>query len=107
MSVQAINSFFGLGLESWKPSGIEPPDFPELVIDGSDLTEQEILSKAVLHTYDIRMDDAAFRNNPALFEKLRGDYPVRREFPAYQLHLKNVNQTTSEKLKKLGFAVAN
>jgi len=45
------------------------------------------------------------RSNPAGFEKLRGDYPVRREFPAYTAALRNVPNPVAEKLKLLGFKI--
>lgn len=103
MSVHAISEFFGLGLEKWKPTGVEAPKEPEFEIDGSGLTEQQVISKAILHTYDIRNDDKAFRNNTELFEQLRGDYPTRREFPAFTIVAKNIETATLEKLSKLGF----
>ena len=103
MSVQAISEFFGLGLNEWTPSGVELPLNPVFEIDGAGLTEQEILSKAILHTYDIRNDDRDFRTDIALFEQLRGDYPTRREFPAFTIIAKNVDVKTLSKLKKVGF----
>lgn len=103
MSVQAISQFFGLGLENWQPTGVELPEDPVFELDGAGLTEQQILSKAILHTYDIRNDDKAFRNNVDKFEELRGDYPTRREFPAFTVIVKNVEEETKEKLKQLGF----
>jgi len=106
MSVQAINEFFGLGLENWKPTGVEAPKEPEFEIDGNELTEQQILSKAILHTYDIRNDDKTFRANTELFEQLRGDYPTRREFQAFTIVAKNIKTATFEKLFKLGFNIS-
>ena len=105
MSVHAISQFFGLGLENWQPSGVEQPAKPVFELDGSGLSEQEIISKAILHTYDIRNDDQNFRNNTAQFEQLRGDYPTRREFPAFTIIPKNIGEETLEILKKLGFTV--
>lgn len=105
MSVQAINQFFHLGLDNWQPSGIELPANPVLELDGSGLSEQEIISKAILHTYDIRNDDKDFRKEPAQFEQLRGDYPTRREFPAFTIVPKNIGEETLEILKNLGFSV--
>jgi erythronate-4-phosphate dehydrogenase len=103
MSVHAISEYFKLGLENWKPSGVELPDNSVIEINGEGLSEQQILAKAILATYDIRNDDKLFRSNPALFELLRGDYPVRREFPAYRINAKNVENKTLEKLKWMGF----
>ena len=105
MSVQAISQFFGLGLENWQPSGVEQPTNPVFELDGSGLSELEILAKAILHTYDIRNDDHDFRKNTAQFEQLRGDYPTRREFPAFTIVPKNVSERTLDILKKLGFKI--
>ena len=103
MSVHAISEFFGLGLNNWQPSGVELPVSPVIEIDGAGLSEQEIIAKAILHSYDIRNDDRDLRNNVEKFEQLRGDYPTRREFPAFTIKGKNVKAETIEKLKQLGF----
>lgn len=103
MSVQAINAFFGLGLDDWKPTGVELPSHPLVAIDGAGLNEQQILAKAILHTYDIRDDDKIFRNKPGDFEQLRGDYPVRREFAAFTIKTKNVEEKILKTLEELGF----
>jgi erythronate-4-phosphate dehydrogenase len=105
MSVEAVSNFFNLGLENWQAAGVEPPTQPLFEIDGNGLSEQQILAKAILHTYDIRLDDSELRSNVADFEKLRGDYPVRREFPAYTISCKNIEKSIREKLIKLGFTI--
>jgi len=56
-----------------------------------------------LATYDLCNDDVALRNNPELFEKLRGEYPVRREFTSYTIKMKNVEAETKAKLNAIGF----
>jgi erythronate-4-phosphate dehydrogenase len=103
MSVQSVSKFFGLGMDDWEPSGVELPEKPVFELDGNGLSEQEIIAKAILHTYDIRNDDATFRKNTDKFEQLRGDYPTRREFPAFTIVPKYVEEKTLEVLKKLGF----
>ncbi len=105
MSVKAINQFFGLGLENWQPSGVEQPANPVFELDGTGLSEQEIIATAILHTYDIRNDDQDFRKNTAKFEQLRGDYPVRREFPAFTIVPKNIGEETLDTLQKIGFRI--
>lgn len=105
MSVQAISQFFNLGLDNWEPSVVELPANPVFELNGSGLSEQEIVSKAILATYDIRNDDQDFRTDPAQFEQLRGDYPTRREFPAFMIQAKNIEFETLEVLRKLGFQV--
>ena len=103
MSVLAISDFFGLGLNNWQPSGVELPTNPIIEIDGEGMSEQEIFSKAILHTYDIRHDDKLLRLSPEHFEQQRGDYPTRREFPAFTIRTQRVEEKTLEKLKLLGF----
>ncbi|MFA5328188.1 MAG: 4-phosphoerythronate dehydrogenase PdxB [Prolixibacteraceae bacterium] len=105
MSVQALSKFFGLGMDDWQPSGVELPENSVFELDGAGLSEQEIVSRAILHTYDIRNDDTAFRKNTEKFEQLRGDYPTRREFPAFTIVPKNVEENTLGVLRKLGFNV--
>lgn len=105
MSVHAISKYFNLGLENWHPSGVELPEQPVFELDGSGLSEQQIISNAILHTYDIRNDDSAFRKDPSKFEQLRGDYPTRREFPAFTIVPKNIGEETLEVLRKIGFKV--
>lgn len=107
MSVHAISKFFGLGLENWQPTGVELPTEPVFELNGEGMSEQKIIGKAILHTYDIRNDDKAFRNNVAQFEQLRGDYPVRREFPAFTINAKTIAEKTLDKLKQIGFKVCS
>ncbi len=105
MSIQAISKFFNLGIDNWQAKDIETPDSTTIRIDGSEFSEEEIIVKAVLSTYDIRNDDKTLRANPSEFEKQRGDYPVRREYPAYTINAKNVDNNTLTKLVKLGFII--
>lgn len=103
MSVEAISKFFGLGIDDWQPSGVELPEQPVFELDGNGLSEQQIISDAILHTYDIRNDDVDFRKDPSKFEQLRGDYPIRREFSAFTVVPKNIGEGTLEVLQKIGF----
>jgi len=105
MSVHAISQYFGLELENWQPSGVEQPTNPVFELDGAGQSEKEIIAKAILHTYDIRNDDQDFRKNTVQFEQLRGDYPTRREFPAFTILPKNIGKETLKILKKLGFHI--
>ena len=45
----------------------------------------ETLSDAYLQIYDPRQDSNALKTHPELFEKLRGDYPLRRVKKAYTI----------------------
>lgn len=105
MSVQAVSRSLGLGLDNWQPEDIEEAEKSTFMLDGTGLSEAEIISKAVLHTYDVRNDDKNLRANPADFEKLRGAYPVRREFFAYTVKPVNIADNTLTVLKKIRFNV--
>lgn len=103
MSVQAISRELNLGIDHWQPQALPEPNQPELIIDGHQQSLEKILTKAIRHTYDIMADDRQLRNDPSLFEKLRGDYPVRREFHAFKILLQNGTPGHTEALKQLDF----
>ncbi len=105
MSVQAISRFFDLGINDWVPSNVELPENTVIEIDGEQRREYSVLAEAILSTYDIENDDDALKDAPHLFEKLRGDYPVRREFNTYTVKAQNVPKETVEKLQLLGFRI--
>ncbi len=105
MSVHAVSRFLELGANNWKATNVEKPTDSEIMIDGTDRSVQAILAEAILATYDIREDDTRLRASLTTFEKQRGDYPVRREFPAYQVFGKFNSIKVIEKLKKLGFGL--
>ena len=105
MSVQAVSHFFNLGLDEWEPSKVEPPENPAIEIDGNQRREYSILAEAILSTYQIENDFEALKEKTSDFEKLRGDYPVRREFDSFTIDAKNVERETVLKLEKLGFKI--
>lgn len=104
MAVHAISRFFGLGLEDWYPQ-VEPPANPEICIDANQQSLQQVMQEAILATYNLQEDTHRLRQSPETFEKQRGDYPVRREFQAYTVHLNNGNDKQKNHLQKLGFQV--
>jgi erythronate-4-phosphate dehydrogenase len=105
MSVQAVSRFFNLGLDNWKPTGVEQPENPVIRIDGNQRREYSILAEAILSTYDIENDDNELRRDILSFEKIRGDYPVRREFDSFTIEAENIEEGILKKLKKLGFGI--
>lgn len=107
MSVRAISRFFGLGIDDWEPAGVEPPSNPVIDLDGSKKNADQVLADAIVSTYEIETDDKALRDNPRLFERLRGDYPVRREFGSHSVRATNVNDEILRQLSKLGFKLSS
>ena len=107
MCVQALSRFSGLPLTDWYPAKIPEPVQPlhfELDCGGKDL--QQCLCEAIWHAYSVNDDDGRLRATPATFEKQRGDYPVRREFEAFTIHVKKGISGIEERLQALGFHVA-
>ena len=104
-SVRAVSRFFDLGIDDWEPAGVEAPANPVIELDGIGKTEHALLAEAILSTYRIEEDDRALRENTLLFEQLRGDYPVRREFSSYVIKASNIRSETRVSLKRLGFAI--
>ena len=98
--VQAISRWMGISIDT---SLIQPPApvFPDIDLS---LCSDNILASAVLATYDPRNDTAALRAAPGTFEKLRGEYGLRREFNAYTVH--HAVSRDIELLQKLGFQVS-
>ena len=105
-SVRTVAELLGLPLTEWAPSEIPAPEQSlEFSIDAAGKSLQEVLSEAILHTYEVMDDDAKLRSHPELFEKLRGDYQIRRELTAFTLTLKNATAEEADILSKMGFKV--
>lgn len=116
MSVQAVAARFGLPLTDWRPAVIPAPTHglhkgPEsqcFTLNTEGKTKQQILTEAILYAYDVAVDSDTLRYDLGSFERLRGDYPVRREPKAFTVRLKG--ETTPdipEALKALDFFVIN
>lgn len=69
MTLEAFCKFFGKEMKFT----ILPTDMPHPPFDSNEAIRQ-------LQIYDPRRDCAELRNHPELFEQLRGDYPLRREY---------------------------
>ena len=107
--VQGVSSFFNLNIEKkWYPSEVPSPcNLNEIFIDCKNQSNQDILYKAVISSYNIMNDDKTLRDSVETFEKQRGDYPIRREFPFYKIKLKNCSKETGSKIRELGFQTIN
>ena len=107
-AVRTVASILGLPLTDWKASGIpDPPQTLEFEIVAAGRSAQEVLTEAVLHTYDISADSDALRADLSAFEKLRGDYAVRREFTSFTVRLLSGTPDMADRLARLGFMVIN
>lgn len=105
MVVRALSARFGFPLADWFPLSIPMPEHPLVAFDATGLSHEQALAKAILHTYPLRRDDQTLRLSVETFEDQRGNYPVRREFGAYNAKIENASSNLIEILKSLGFAV--
>jgi erythronate-4-phosphate dehydrogenase len=105
MSVRAISRFFNLGLDDWEPESIPKPTVPELFADTSQGSAQELIWDLFRQTYDVSLDHQRLMKEPGAFERLRGDYPLRREPLAYSVRLFQGYSEITTQLEKLGFSV--
>jgi erythronate-4-phosphate dehydrogenase len=103
--VNSLCKHFGLPLKNWYPMNVPLPQVPEVFINGGGKSEEEIVREAVFHTYNIDEDDIRLRFSPADFEKQRGEYPVRREFPSFSVKLRNCPDGSRKTLEYMGFKV--
>ncbi len=83
------------------------------------LREEEIVAAIVRQAYDIERDDRALRqavldpaarNDPSergrRFDRLRIEYPIRREFPSIRVVFPDASERMMQKVAGLGFAVS-
>ena len=118
MCVQALSWFFELPLTDWKPSGSPYPTLPPregalpipvqpmlFELDCRGKTLQQCLCEAIWHTYAVNDDDGRLRASPETFEQQRGDYPVRREFEAFLINVKDAIPEIESRLQALGFSI--
>jgi erythronate-4-phosphate dehydrogenase len=105
MSVRAVSRFFGLGIDSWSPDSVPAPEFSELLADASEEKLYPLIWDIFSRTYNVASDHERLRSAPDKFEKLRGDYPFRREPSAYAVRLFQGYPEIRTILEQLGFDV--
>jgi len=105
MSVQSFSQFFGLDLAEWYPERVPLPASTMLEVDCAGQSTQSVLATLVRRTYDLLTDDARLRISPGAFEKQRGEYPLRREFPTYTARLLNAPELLESVVAAIGFKI--
>lgn len=105
MTVDAVSHKFGFPLVGWKPESLPMPENPIITLSDDGKPSAHTAAEAILHTYNILDDHQRLRQSPFDFEKLRGSYPVRREFGSWSVEGKTLRPETVEMLSKLGFKV--
>lgn len=111
MIYEAACCFLGVSAD-WDPAPLLPePECPALEVRGGD---SEAVRESVRAVYAIRRDDAAMRtlltlpepDRAAHFDRLRKQYPRRREFHHTRVQIVPGNAKLSARLAGLGFQIA-
>ncbi len=103
MSVQALSRYFNLGLNHWRPQFIPMPQRPQLSLSAKAKSKKEIFCELSLQAYNIYADHNALKFAPETFEKLRGDYPIRREPPALEVIAQGIDPQLQYFIGNLGY----
>ena len=104
MSINALAKFFNLSehLQTWYPENVPAPAQTLIECPAAGSQEEKLLA-VVSQSYNIADDTDSLRQRPQDFEKLRGNYPVRREIGTFTVV--NADGKTAGILRELGFAV--
>ncbi|MBE9563554.1 MAG: 4-phosphoerythronate dehydrogenase [Proteobacteria bacterium] len=88
---------------NWLPQ-LPPPPVNQLSF--SNMIDDDVaVHIAVMACYDIRRDDAALRQMNTNFDKLRKNYPLRREFNQLTIQLTAEKSILAKRLQGLGFKI--
>ena len=100
---------------TWNPSSVlPPPDVVVLDLDGRGRKEQDVLHEAATAVYPVSEDDDRLRTAIAgappsdlgkAFDRLRKEYPRRREFSLTTVRLRNGSARLAAALEGIGFRV--
>ncbi|MBN1294554.1 MAG: 4-phosphoerythronate dehydrogenase [Candidatus Latescibacteria bacterium] len=102
MMYDSICSHFGIKPE-WDAKDVVPAGTKITCTGNSD---EDVLRDAIFQVYDIRKDYETFQKYMAEFDRLRKEYPIRREFPATEVTFDG-SESAKRKLTGLGFKVKN
>lgn len=108
MIYQALCEYLG-SEPQWSSELVLAPPTDSLIELDTRLTQQQCLYRAVTRAYDVRQDDRALRHSmtmppherSAYFDLLRKEYPRRREFSQYRVHLTSNSAEHSALVKML------
>jgi erythronate-4-phosphate dehydrogenase len=98
---------------TWNPvQSLPPPIVPSIHIDPNQKSDEEILGEVVGKMYDLEADyhrmkkllNAPPEERPMLFDGLRKNYPVRREFHTTSVTLPKNMKRLREMLEGIGFS---
>ncbi len=113
MVYQAVCRVLGVPA-TWSHEPLMPPPLvPEVRVEGAGKDDQSVLREVVRKVYDLEGDDRRFRESAVSdakvrmqnFDRLRSNYPERREFRYTTVKLKGGSGRAGLMLSELGFKV--
>jgi erythronate-4-phosphate dehydrogenase len=112
MVLEALCRHFGLRRE-WDPSPLMPPPANPRVSLPAGISIDEAMYASSHAAYDVEVDDRRLRaiaseppeNRAKLFDGLRKNYPVRREFPETTVEMAEPSAAVKTALEALGFRI--
>ena len=113
MIYKAACEFFGVEPRFDVDDFLPAAQTPEVRLNPQHGSEQEMLRETVRQAYDIERDDSNMRGllavpvgeRPKLFDDLRKNYPVRREFYNTTVRVGDTSGAIARKLSGIGFKV--
>ena len=112
MIYRALCRYYGLPVRIDINNVMPAPVLQGLTFSSS-VRAEEAVTTAVRAVYDVRMDDARLRlalrqgreTVPVIFDRLRKNYPARREFRSLKVHLHHTTPDVQALLEGQGFRV--
>jgi len=107
---QALSQFLGLPVRKKAGQFLPEPALSKLSFTSS-AEEEDAIRIALRACYDPRRDDIRLRNamaasaqeRSAAFDRLRRDYPVRRECSSLKIQLKGTSKSLQDSFRAIGF----
>lgn len=101
MSLENLNEFFKLEIHPIKLMPLPHPENP--VVNLKDIASDKQLAHAVWQTYNPMTETEKLKANPEKFYWFRSNYPLRREYYAYEVE--NADSEIIPVLEQLGFNI--
>ncbi|PHQ26473.1 4-phosphoerythronate dehydrogenase PdxB [Marinobacter guineae] len=110
MIYQALSQFLGLPVRKKAGQFLPEPALSKISFTSS-AVEEDAIRIALRACYDPRRDDIRLRNamsgsveeRGATFDRLRRDYPVRRECSSLKIQLKGTSKSLQDSFRAIGF----
>lgn len=102
MSLNAVADFWSLSEKSI--DNIIVPQVFNSCLDYTEFNQEKAFEEIISRTYNPEEDQERLLANPSLFSKLRGEYPLRREYLAYTI-VNVPNGQDRAKLLQVGFNI--